>query len=143
MVTIMADSATPESTGRPLGFSIDRTNLYLEETFTDRKTGTVKRFTPVQPDGTVDKARKTLFLGHTRIYTPHGPLPLQNVVAAKDLSQAFKRFPDAMNEAMQQLVEEARHAREEKASPLIPTPESRIIMPGPLGCARASLRRSS
>lgn len=125
----MTDSTTPESSDTALDFSIDRTNLFLEETFTDLKTGTVKRFTPVHPDGSVDKARKTLFLGHTSIYTPHGPLPLQNVIAAKDLSQAFKRFPEAMNEAMQQLVEEARQAREEKTSPLIQTPESRIIVP--------------
>jgi hypothetical protein len=93
------------------------------------KTGTLKRFTPVHPDGSVDKGRKTLFLGQTSIDTPHGPLPIQNIIAAKDLSQAFKRFPQAMEEAMQQLIEEAKNAQEEKRSPIIQTPESRIIIP--------------
>jgi hypothetical protein len=125
----MTDRPASDSTAQTFDFSLDRSNLFLEETFTDLKTGTVKRFTPVHPDGSVDKARKPLFLGQTSIPTPHGPLPVQNVIAAKDLSQALKRFPEAMDEAIQQLVEEANKAREEKASPLIQTPESRIIVP--------------
>jgi hypothetical protein len=122
---------SPPTDGREheIEFSIDRSNLYLEETFTDLKTGTVKRFTPVLPDGSVDKARKTLFLGQASIFTPHGPLPIQNIIPAKELDQAFKRFPEAMLQAMQQLMEEADNLRQEKASPIIQTPESRIIVP--------------
>ena len=122
---------SPPTDGREheIEFSIDRSNLYLEETFTDLKTGTVKRFTPVLPDGSVDKARKVLFLGQASIYTPHGPLPIQNIIPAKELAQAFKRFPEAMLQAMQQLMEEADNLRQEKASPIIQTPESRIIVP--------------
>jgi len=126
---IMTGRPTPENTDQTLDFSLDRSNLYLEETFTDLKAGLVKRFTPVLPDGSVDKARKTLYLGQTSVYTPHGPLPIQNVIPAKELAQAFKRFPDAMEQAMQQLVEEAEKTRQEKSSPLIQTPESRIIVP--------------
>jgi len=112
-----------------LEFKLDRANLYQEETFTDIRTGSVKRFTPVKPDGTPDKARKTIYLGQTNVYTPQGPLPIQNVIAAKDLAQAFKRFPEAMEEAVQRLMEEAKKLKEEKASPIIQTPESRIIVP--------------
>ena len=93
------------------------------------KTGTVKRFTPIKPDGTPDKSRKTVFAGQTSIYTPHGPIPIQNVIQAKDLSQAFKRFPEAMQASMNRLVEEASKLKDEKQSPLIQTPESRIIVP--------------
>ena len=32
-------------------FSIDRSNLYLEESFTDLKVGTIKRLTPAKADG--------------------------------------------------------------------------------------------
>jgi hypothetical protein len=110
-------------------FKLDRSNLYHEESFTDLKVGTVKRFTPIKPDGTPDKSRKTIFAGQTNIYTPNGPLPIQNVIRAKELSQAFKRFSEAMEESMQRLVEEAKKMKEQKQSPLIQTPESRIIVP--------------
>ena len=51
-------------------FTIDRSNLYLEESFTDLKAGTIKRFTPVRPDGSQDNTRKTVFVGHASILTP-------------------------------------------------------------------------
>jgi hypothetical protein len=125
----MTEKATTEGETKKFDFSLDRSNLFLEETFTDLKVGTLKRFTPVLPDGSVDKSRRTVFLGQTSIHTPHGPLPLQNIIVAKDLAQAFKRFPGAMDEAMQQLIEEAAKAEPEQASPTIQTPESRIIVP--------------
>jgi hypothetical protein len=125
----MTGEPTSESREHTVDFNLDRTNLYREESYTDLKVGTVKRFIPVLPDGSVDKARKTFFLGQTNVYTEHGPLPIQNVIQAKELAQAFKRFPEAMEEAMQRLMEEAQQMREEKNSPLIQTPESRIIVP--------------
>ena len=102
----MIEEPEKENTENAFDFKLDRLNLYQEETFTDLKVGTVKRFTPVKPDGTPDKSRKTLFAGQADLYTPHGPLPLQNVIQAKDLAQAFKRFPEAMQAAMERLVEE-------------------------------------
>jgi hypothetical protein len=120
------DADTGEET---FDFKLDRNNLFQEETFTDVHNGSVKRFTPVRPDGTPDKSRKTIYLGQTSLYTPDGPLPIQNVIAAKDLAQAFKRFPEAMEQAVQRLVEEAKKMREDKPSPIIQTPESRIIVP--------------
>jgi len=125
----MIEKTTSESATQKIDFSLDRSNLFLEETFTDLKIGTLKRFTPVFPDGSADKSRRTVFLGQTSVHTPHGPLPIQNIIVAKDLAQAFKRFPEAMEEAMQQLIEEANRAEQEKTSPLIQTPESRIIVP--------------
>jgi hypothetical protein len=125
----MTENPAAENASEAFDFTLDRSNLFLEETFTDLKVGTLKRFTPVLPDGSVDKGRKVLFLGQTSIQTPHGPLPIQNIIAAKDLAQAFKRFPKAMEEAMQQLIEEAKKARQEKDAPIIQTPESRIIVP--------------
>lgn len=125
----MTGEPTPESGEHTIDFNLDRSNLYLEESYTDLKVGTVKRFIPVLPDGSVDKARKPFFLGQTNVYTAHGPLPIQNVIQAKELAQAFKRFREAMEQAMQRLMEEAQQMRDEKTSPLIQTPESRIIVP--------------
>ena len=124
-----AEDLGPEAGEETFDFKLDRNNLFQEETFTDVRNGSVKRFTPIRPDGTPDKSRKTIYLGQTSLYTPEGPLPLQNVIAAKDLAQAFKRFPEAMEEAVQRLMEEAKKMKDEKASPIIQTPESRIIMP--------------
>ena len=125
----MTGEPTPESGESTLNFNLDRSNLYLEESYTDLKVGTVKRFTPVLPDGSVNKSRKTYFLGQTSVYTADGPLPLQNVIPAKELAQAIKRFPEAMKQALQRLMEEAQKIRDEKTAPLIQTPESRIIVP--------------
>ena len=111
-----------------LEFTIDRSDLYLEESYTDLKAGTVKRLTPVRPDGSQDKTRKTVFVGHTSILTPNGPLPIQNVIAAKELQQAIKKFPEAMQAAMEQLMEEVKKYQEQKQSQ-IQKPDSRIIVP--------------
>jgi hypothetical protein len=118
-----------EETQAALDFHLDRSNLYLEESFTDLKVGSVKRFTPVKADGSPDKERPPIFVGQTSVYTPHGPLPIQNVITAKDLAQAFKRFPEAMQGSMERLMEEAKKMQEEKNSPIIQGAGSRIIVP--------------
>lgn len=111
-----------------LEFKINRTNLYREESFTDLKVGTVKRLTPVKADGSADKSRRTIFVGHTSILTPNGPLPIQNAIGAKDLQQAIKKFPEAMQEAMERLMEEVKKYQEQEQSK-IQKPDSRIIVP--------------
>ena len=110
-------------------FKIDRTNLYIEESFTDLKIGTVKCLKPVKTDGSEDKSRKTMFVGHTSIMTPNGPLPIQNVIEAKELAQAIKKFPEAMQEAMNRLIEEVKKYQEQQQSE-IQKPDSNIIIPG-------------
>ncbi len=110
-------------------FTIDRANLYAEESFTDLKIGTIKRLTPVKTDGTADKSRKTVFVGHTSIMTPNGPLPIQNVIGAKELAQAIKNFPEAMQVAMDRLIEEVKKYQEQEQS-RVQKPESNIIIPG-------------
>ncbi len=110
-------------------FQLDRTNLYLEESFTDLKIGTIKRLKPVKADGTEDKSRKTVFVGHTSVMTPNGPLPIQNVIEAKELAQAIKKFPEALQESMDRLIEEVKRYQEQQDSQ-IQKPDSGIIIPG-------------
>jgi hypothetical protein len=110
-------------------FSIDRSNLYIEESFTDLKVGTIKRLTPVKADGSNDKSRKTVFVGHTSVMTPNGPLPIQNVIEAKELAQAIKKFPEALQVAMDRLIEEVKRYQEQQQSQ-IQKPDSNIIVPG-------------
>ena len=120
----MADEQHPNEE-----FTIDRSNLYIEESFTDLKIGTIKRLTPVKADSSEDKSRKTVFVGHTSIMTPNGPLPIQNVIGAKELAQAIKKFPEAMQEAMDRLIEEVKKYQEQEQSK-IQQPDSNIIIPG-------------
>jgi hypothetical protein len=115
-------------------FSVDRQNLYQEETFTDLKIASIRRLTPIKPDGSIDKTRKTVFVGETHLMTPSGPLPVQTAIAAKDLQQAVKRFPEAMTAAVEKLAEEVKRLRQQESSSII-TPgggkdQSRIILPG-------------
>ena len=66
----------------PTELKLDKSNLYREETFSDLKVGIIKRMTPVKSDGSVDKTRKSVFVGQTSLMTPGGPLPLQAVIQA-------------------------------------------------------------
>jgi len=106
----------------PPDIALDRNNLYLEEAFTDLKAGTLKRLTPVTPEGAPDKGRKTLFVGLTYLVFPTGQLPIQAMIPAKDLQQAIKRFPEAMQSAMETLIAEAEKMKAKD--------DSRIIVPG-------------
>ncbi len=116
-----------------IDFTVDRQNLYREETFTDLKVASIRRLTPVNTDGSVDKTRKTVFVGESNLMTPGGPLPVQTVIPAKQLQQAIKRFPEAMQAAVEKLAAEVKKLRQkENASIITPTAEesSRIIVPG-------------
>lgn len=120
----MADEKT-----RSVDFTVDKKNLYREESFTDLKTGSIRRLTPVKPDGSADKSRKTLFVGHTSLISPGGPVPIQNIIPAKVLQQAIKKFPEAMQAAMERLVEEAKKYQQQEQAQTRKE-ESRIIVPG-------------
>jgi hypothetical protein len=122
-----------EERTQTIDFTVDRQNLYLEETFTDLRVASIRRLTPVTSDGAVDKTRKTIFVGETHLMTAAGPLPVQTLIPAKQLQQAIKRFPEAMQAAVEKLAEEAHKMRQKEQSKII-TPtgkeQSRIIIPG-------------
>jgi hypothetical protein len=115
---------------QPTELKIDKSNLFMEETFTDLKVGIIKRMTPVKPDGSADKTRKSVFVGQTSLMTPNGPLPIQAVIQAKELQQAIKKFPEAMQASMERLAEEAKKYQEQQENAQITKPDSRIIVPG-------------
>ncbi len=121
-----------ESDNNSIDFTVDRSNLYKEESFTDLKIGSIRRLIPVKPDGSEDKTRKHVFVGQTNLMTPNGPLPIQGVINAKELQQAVKRFPEAMEEAVNRLMEEAQKMKDQQGSEIITKQEedSRIIIPG-------------
>lgn len=108
---------------------LDPAGLYREETFTDRRAGTIRRLIPVTLEGTTDASRPVLFSGQTQLLTPAGVLPLMFEIEARTLEEAIQRFPEGVKEALEQAIDEAREMRREAAS--------RIVVPevgaGPVG----------
>ena len=102
---------------------IDVSNLYREDTFTDLQVATLRRLTPVKPDGSDDASRPVMFVASTQLMSQAGPLPVSAQLDAKDLAEAIQKFPDAIRAAIEQMVEEAREMQRRESS--------RLVVPGP------------
>ena len=93
---------------------MEANSLYREETFTDRRVGTLQILTPVNSDGTADSTRQAVYVGQTQILTPAGALPLNFELEASSLQEAVEKFGDgaksALSDAMQRLDEMRREA---------------------------------
>jgi hypothetical protein len=98
---------------------LDPQALYREETFTDRRAGTIRRLTPVTVNGDTDASRPTLFSGQTQLLTPAGVLPLVFEIEAQTLEDALKKFPESVKVALDEAIEEAREMRREAASRIV------------------------
>ena len=98
---------------------MDTANLYREESYTDLKTGGIRKLVPVRLDGSEDTSRQPIFSGHTQLMSPHGPLPLQGAIEAKNLEEAVAKFPQAMEDAMNRMIEEAQQYQREQANKII------------------------
>ncbi len=97
----------------------DVAELYREEVCTDRRAGTLRRMVPVTVDGSHDESRPVLYAGQTQLLTPGGVLPLMFEIEAKDLAEAIAKFPDAVKQALEDAIEEAREMRREQASRIV------------------------
>ncbi|MDH3211210.1 MAG: hypothetical protein OEM05_01885 [Myxococcales bacterium] len=107
----------------PIGdIAVDQNNLYREETFTDLKVATLQRLTPIQPDGSPDESRVTLYVGQTQLLSQAGPVPVHCAIEAGSLAEAMEKFPEAVKHAVERMVEEAREIQRQEAS--------RIVVPG-------------
>ena len=107
--------------------TFDVANLYQEELFTDRTAGTIRRLSPILPNGQPDASRTVLFSGQTQLLTPGGVLPLGFEMVVATLEEAINQFPQAVQQALEHAIEEAREMRREQ--------QSRIVVPeaGALG----------
>ena len=111
---------------------LDSAGLYREEIYTDRRAGTIRRLTPVTVDGATDPKRPVLFSGQTQLLTPAGVLPLQFELDASTLEEALAKFPEGVNAALEQAIDEAREYRREAASRIVvPEVGAGGIGPGP------------
>jgi hypothetical protein len=98
---------------------MDTSSIYLEETFTDRRVGTIKRMSPVTSNGAPDSARPVLYVGQAQIMTPMGALPLSFEIEADSLDAAIGKFGPAAELAVQQTMRELQEMRRESASSLV------------------------
>ena len=97
-----------------IDFTVDKNNLYREENITDLKSASIRCLTPVKIDGSVDESREKIFIGHTQLMSPQGPLPLQARLNATTLEEAIDRLPAAMEQEVVQVIESVRKMQEEQ-----------------------------
>jgi hypothetical protein len=111
--------------------TMDSTQIYREETFTDRKVGTIRRLTPVTADGAVDAARPVVFVGQAQVMTPMGALPISFELEASTLSGAIEKFGPAAEQAVHQTMRELQEMRREQASSLVIPDAAGGALPNP------------
>jgi hypothetical protein len=108
---------------KPLSdIEVDRNNLYREEVYTDLKIASIRVLTPVTVEGSIDTARPVLYTGETQLMSQMGPVPVHAPIEAATLDEAIAKFPDAVNQAVERLMEEAKEMQRREAS--------RIVVPG-------------
>ena len=98
---------------------MDKASLYREETFTDRRIGTIRILTPVKSDGTPDPGRPLLYVGETQLLTGAGLLPLVFEIEAKSLGEAVDRFAAGARDAAEQTRRQIEEMRREAASSIV------------------------
>ena len=119
----MADEHGPE-------LRMDPTSLYREDTYTDRRIGTIRVLTPVTRDGATDLGRPVLYVGETQLLTTGGLLPLVFEIDATSLSDAIEKFAVGAAGALERTRREIEQLRREAASSII-VPDR--MPPGSLG----------
>jgi hypothetical protein len=104
---------TPES------MTVDTTNLYREEVYSDLRAASIRVLTPVKPDGSLDPDRTRQYIGDTQLMTQMGPIPVQFELEVETLAQAFEKFPEGVRGAVERLNERAKEMAREEASRIV------------------------
>ena len=99
--------------------NIDPAALYLEEVFTDRRVGTIRRMTPVKGDGARDPAREITYVGETQVMSTVGALPIVFEIEATSLEDAAVKFGPLAKEAIERTVRELQDLRRQAASSIV------------------------
>jgi len=107
------------SNERPLEAQMSADALYREETFTDQRVGTVRRMSPVKPDGSDDPSRPAIYIGQATVMTPMGSLPLSFELPAKTLAEAVSLFGPAAQQAIEEAARELQELRRQASSSIV------------------------
>ena len=122
----------PASDPSEVDIKLDPNDLYREESYTDRRVGSIRCMVPVKSDGSEDNGRKRLFMGHTQLWSQMGPIPITFEIEADNLDQAIEAFPAAAQEGIQHTLREAEEMRRQQ--------ESQIVVPGADSASPIQLR---
>jgi hypothetical protein len=98
---------------------LDAAALYLEEVFTDRRIGTIRRLTPVKGDGTRDPKREIAYIGETQVMSTVGALPISFEIDATTLEEAAQKFGPGAKEAIERTMKELQDLRRRAASSIV------------------------
>jgi len=107
-------------------------DMYREESFTDRRVGSIRCLIPVTREGDEDSSRQRLFIGQTQLWSQMGPVPINFEINADNLSQAIDAFAAAAQEGVQQTLREAEEMRRQQ--------ESQIVVPSADQASKIQLR---
>ena len=118
---------------------MDATSLYREDTFTDRRIGTIRVLTPVTADGSFDTTRPVLYVGEAQLLTPAGVLPLVFEIDARSLAEAVDRFAAGARAAVERTRKEIEELRREAASSIIVPDRMPGGLAGPRGLGGGGL----
>jgi hypothetical protein len=121
--------------------TMDATQVYREEIFTDRKVGTIRRMTPVTVDGAADAARPVIFVGQAQVMTPMGAVPISFELDAATLEAAVEKFGATAEQAVQQTMRELQELRREQASSLVIPDGAGTGLPNPSDLLRGGRPR--
>jgi len=110
---------------------LDPAALYLEEVFTDRRVGTIRRLTPVDGNGAPDPARKVVYIGETQVMSNVGALPIVFEIDATSVADAATKFGPLAKDAVEQTMRELQELRRQAASSIV-VPQGGLP-PGGLG----------
>lgn len=120
-----------ESTTKTSDLKMDPAELYLEEVFTDRKMGTIRRLTPVKSDNSSDSGRSVIYVGQAQLISPVGTIPVSFEIGASSLTEAIEKFAGEAKKAVDQTVEELQELRRQASSSIV-VPETGGGGPGGL-----------
>jgi len=99
--------------------AVDTKNLYREEIYTDLKIATMRVLIPVKTDGSLDTSRSPLYMGQTQLMSQAGPLPVSCPIEASNLEEALAKFPEAIQQAVEQLLDEVRELQRRESSRIV------------------------
>jgi len=117
---------------RPSEPLVDPDNLFLEEVFTDRRVGTIRRLTPVTVEGAPDARRKTLYIGETKVMSNVGALPIVFDIEADSIGDAAGKFGALAKDAIERTMKELQELRRQASSSIL-VPQTGVSGIGPGG----------
>jgi hypothetical protein len=94
-------------------------DLWMEEVYTDRRIGTLRKLTPVKGDGAPDPDREVQWVGETQVLSQIGTLPITFPLEAKTLDEAAKKFGAEAKKAIERTVRELQDLRRQAASSIV------------------------